>query len=295
MDASGTQQPTTLEVNGNTITVAVAPGADAIYPILLDPIFETYNFNGQSTPGTLGKDWSGFSNQGFGYGWGSFPNYGMTVQAYGGAATASGSQALFNYYVPRYWTDIQAGKEKPHTYIRNMKLWNLSYMEPDETSFPAQNRTAYPFMQLSLWDETSEQWAWHIARFGYEGQWTDGSYIFDMTNPNENPGVKHGGFSIATFDSRNANWRYVNVQQASVEVTESDLPSWAFMPSPSGWMNQSPNRLNMKSPTPAWASTPFISPSLKPPAAPRPSRPQLVASGRPRVPVHALPATPLAR
>jgi DNA-binding beta-propeller fold protein YncE len=237
IDAEGEQVGSHLAVEGNSIIVSVDPPADASYPILVDPIFESYNFNGQSSPGTTGKDWSGASNQGFGYSWGSYPNYGMTVQAFGGAATSPGNQAIFNYYVPRYWTDIQAGLPKPLSYIRNMKLWNLTYMMPSESGL-AQTRPAYPFMQLGLWDENSNQFVWSVQRYGNEGQLTDGNYVFNMTNPNDNPDVKHGGFAMATFDSWNSAWRYVNVQQASVEVTETDAPGWQFMLNPSGWMNQ---------------------------------------------------------
>jgi streptogramin lyase len=244
IDARGEQMPTEMEVDLNSISVTVHPTDDAAYPILLDPIFESYNFNGQSTPGTLGQDWSMASNYpSFGSNWGSYPNYGMTAQAWGGQPTSPGFQAMLNYYVPRYWTDINNGKPKPLSYIRNMKLWNLTYMTPQETGTPAQNRPAYPFMQLSLWDESQNQMVWSQQRFGYEGQWTDGSYVFNMVNPNENTNVKHGGFALATFDSWVPFYRYVNVQQASVEVTDQDLPGWAFMLSPSGWMNQTPKAL----------------------------------------------------
>ena len=237
MDAEGDQVPSDLTIDGHSIIVSVDPSADATYPILLDPVFESYNFNGQSTPGTAGKDWSGASNPGFYHGWSSSPNYGMTVQAFGGA-TSPGNQAMFNYYVPRYWSDIQAGLPKPLSYIRSMSLWNLTYMTPDELSIPTGNRSSNPFMQLSLWDENHEQFVYLKTRYGNEGQWTDGSYVFSMTNPNENTDVKRGGFAIATFSSSNPFWRYVNVQQASVEVTDQDLPGWASMPNPSGWMDQ---------------------------------------------------------
>jgi sugar lactone lactonase YvrE len=239
MDAKGDQVPTQLAVEGNSIVVSVDPPASASYPILLDPIFESYNFNYATGPGTAGKEWSGAYNDGFRTNWGS-PAYGMDAISLGGMPTSPGNQAMFNYYVPRYWTDIQAGQPKPLSYIRNMKLWNLAFMEPYETSYPAQNRAAYPFMQLGLWDENHNQFVWRMVRYGNEGQWTDGSYVFNMTNPNENPDVKHGGFAIATLDSGFDEYRYVNVQQASVEVTDQDLPGWQYMPSPSGWMNQTP-------------------------------------------------------
>lgn len=238
MDAQGNQVPTVLSVDTRSISVSVDPPADAAYPILVDPVFETYDFTSVSNPvGGRTSEWTGYSEPGFWYAWG-YPNYGMNVYAQGGATTSSGSQAMFNYYVPRYWTDVNAGLSKPTSFIRNMKLWDLNFMEPDETSVPANNRPAYPFMQLNLWDEAHNQAVWTMHRYGNEGQWTDTSYVFDMTNPNENPDAKHGGFAIASFDTRNAASRYVNVKRATVEVTDKDAPSWSSMLSPSGWMNQ---------------------------------------------------------
>jgi len=235
IDAQGDQVPTELATDGTSITITAEPPADAAFPILVDPVFEVYTISSATSRGA--QDWRPWIQQGFNATWGS-PSSGMDVIAFGGAATSVGYQGMFNYYVPRYWTDLNAGLTKPTSYIRDMKLFDLNFMEPDETSVPANNRPAYPFMQLSLWDENNEAWVWNNHRYGFEGQWTDNSYVFDMTNPNDNPDVKHGGFAIATFENRNAAYRYVNVKQATVEVTDKDLPSWAYMLNPSGWMNQ---------------------------------------------------------
>lgn len=233
-DANGNQVPVSLDVAGNTLTATVEPSADAAFPILLDPMFETYNFT--NVPGVGSSDWQGSSNKGFAYRWGSWPGNGMTVEALPGAQTSPGSQALFYYHVPRFYSDA----ELPTTYIREMQLWGLTYGMPDESG-PANTRPAYPFMQLSLWDQRLQQVAAIGTRFGYEGAWTDPTHVFALKNPNENEDVKSGGFAIATYDSVNPPYlRYVNVQQAMVELTDPDSPEFGSTGSVSEWVGSQP-------------------------------------------------------
>jgi sugar lactone lactonase YvrE len=231
MDAAGEQVPANLEVAGDSITVTVDPPADAALPILVDPVFESYNFTNVAGEGST--DWKGFSNKGFNFRWGSWPGNGMTVESIPGAQTSPGNQASFNYHVPRFYTD----PELPTTYIRDMKLWGLTYGEPDESGTLA-SRPAYPFMQVSMWSETKKESVAIGTRFGYEGPFTDPNYVFDLKNPNENTDVKSGGFSIATWDSVNPPYlRYVNVKQASVELTDQDLPGFGEIGSISPWVS----------------------------------------------------------
>jgi hypothetical protein len=233
IDAEGAQVPAAIEVEGHSVTVSVAPAADAAYPILLDPLWEGYDL----TNGSQAQEWTGANNQGFGWDRGGYGGSGLNVYALGGASTSPGSQGSFNYYVPRYWSDQQAGFPKPQSFIREMNIWDLTFAEPDEMGIPAQNRPAYPFMQLELRDEVKNEFVWQYARMGNEGTLSPG-YNFNMTNPNENTGVKHGGFAMATFASLNSNFRYVNVKHASVELSDKGLPSWTYMPNPSGWMDK---------------------------------------------------------
>jgi streptogramin lyase len=237
VDAEGSEVPVTLAVDGSSIVLSTDPGGDVTYPILVDPIFDTYNLTTTTNPGTAGAGWVGsYRGKQFSPSWDS-PNYGMNALAVAGPSV-SGSNAWFDYYVPRYWSDIQAGLPMPTTYIRDMKLWNLSYIMPNETETPTQYRPASPFMQMGLWSATKNQFAAYGERFGYEGQWTDGSYVFDLQNPNENTDVKNGGFGIATWDSYNIVNRHVSVQRASIELTDQDSPVFGSIGSPSGsWMN----------------------------------------------------------
>ncbi len=229
VDAEGDPVPVGLEVAGNSIVVTADPPADAAYPILVDPVFENYNFSTGSSTGL--SDWSPASNSGFRTVW-NWPQWGMNAVADPGA-TSPGNQAMWNYYVPRYWSDIQAGLPMPTTYIERMNLWNLEYRIPDE----AKPNAAYPFMQMGLWSDTYQQFVAYGYRDGTQGELTDDSYTYKMVNPNQNSDVKRGGFAIANWNSSNPPLRYVNVGQAWVEITDKDVPAFGEIGTVPEWVN----------------------------------------------------------
>ncbi len=229
IDAEGTVVPASLEVAGNSLVVTAHPPADAVFPILLDPVFENYNFSTGSSAGLA--DWSQASNPGFRTVW-NWPQWGMNAVADPGA-TSPGNQATWNYYVPRYWSDIQAGLPVPTTYIERMNLWNLEYRIPGE----AKPYATYPFMQMGLWSDTYQQFVAYGYRDGSQGELTDDSYTYKMVNPNQNSDVKHGGFAIANWNSSNPPLRYVNVGQAWVEITDKDNPAFGELGSVPEWVS----------------------------------------------------------
>ena len=232
IDAAGADVPVSIAVEGNAVILSAQPQEDAVYPILLDPIFDIYNFTSSTSQGTQGKPWVSTPNiQGFGTSWGS-PKNGMNARAWVGP-TAPGNNAWYNVYVPRYWTDIQAGLPQPSSYIRQLNLWYVTFAMPDEQGLANQYRSAYPSFQTGLW--ATNKFAAYGEQFGYEGEATKS--VYELKNPTENTNVKNGGFGIATWASYNTVNRYVNVQQASVELTDQDSPVFESIGAPSGWMN----------------------------------------------------------
>jgi len=51
LDAAGNPVPIQLEVSGDSLTVEATPDSSAAFPILVDPIFETYTWGGNTTAG----------------------------------------------------------------------------------------------------------------------------------------------------------------------------------------------------------------------------------------------------
>jgi len=240
IDAEGNAVPATLHVDGHELTVSVDAPSDAVYPILVDPLFETFNAIDTNEFSSLA--WKQVANPGF---YTSDSLTGASVYSQIGP-TASGNQGYWNYYVPRYWSDTSdpSISSPPTSYIRNMKLWNLAFRAYNKTN-------PYPFMQIGLWSDNKAQFVSHRARYGYEGDLNDPAFVYDLINPDEVTDVKRGGFSLATFSSYNDQIRELVVGQASVEVSDKDSPGFGELGTVSGWVNDQPgNAINYKATDP---------------------------------------------
>ena len=125
---AGKPIPVTLVASDHAITLRVEPDTGAVYPILVDPVYEAYfqSLN-HSTEGTA--DWVPATNS---------PLFQPTPLGHYGEAelniyslagpVAPGSQANWNYHVPRFYTDqVSGAHEKPTSYIQSMTLTDLRW------------------------------------------------------------------------------------------------------------------------------------------------------------------------
>jgi sugar lactone lactonase YvrE len=240
IDAGGDQIPADLEVVESSIVVSVDPPADAVYPILVDPLFESYNWSG----GQYGKegDWTEWNSPGFATGFRVWDGTGMQIYSHEGSTTP-GNQGAFNYYVPRYWTDTKAGLEAPTTFIRNMKLWDLHYLIYEGGAPPY---APDPFMQMGLWSSNKGEFVSYGSRTGTQGQLTDPNYVYDLINPQESSDVKNGGFALATWSSSNGLRREVSVAQASVELSDKDVPIFGELGNVPQWVSSQTGDIKYK-------------------------------------------------
>jgi hypothetical protein len=225
IDAAGDEVPATLEVDAHRLTVSVDPPADAAYPILLDPVFENYNWNNGVIVGK--DDWEAASQPGFT----TYANWGLDIGSNEGP-TSPGYQGQFNYHVPRYYLDKQGGYGVPSSYIRGMKFWNVNFYIPGTGPWDA-----YPFVQMGLWSEEQQQFVSSYTRMGTEGKLTDPNWVYSLVNANNNVAVKHGGVALATFSSWNGPPRHLTVMQASVEVSDNDSPEFKEIGGVAEWVN----------------------------------------------------------
>ena len=226
IDAAGQPNPVTLEVDGDNLVLSVRPSPDALYPILVDPLFESYTWgNGQGTS----AGWSQASNPGFSASW---TMAGADVWSNEGP-TSSGNQGFIHYYVPRYWSDVQSRGVTPTTFIRTMDLSNLYYTIYQNSPF-----RNHPFLHSGLWDEVNNVFVSYYSRDASQGALNNPSWIYHYENQANNVNVKHGGFGLATLETFNGSRRDVTVGQATIEVTDNDFPSWAELDDQlPGWFN----------------------------------------------------------
>ena len=239
IDANGDAVPVSLSVDKARITVSVNP-ADAAYPILVDPYYESAFFwwLNNHTEGT--EEWTPASQSADRYSTpvrGAFNEPGLHIYSHPGPITP-GSQANWNWHVPRYFSDYQTYGTRPTTYIQQMTLSELHWWI--EESKPYQE---HPFILMGIWDEDKGWWNSFSTRNGVEGE-LHPPYTYVMNNapqPSGGPtlGVKFGGVSMATFENVSRP-RHLLVGQASVQISDTDSPEFGYIYNPDKWVNSTP-------------------------------------------------------
>lgn len=237
IDAEGEPVAVSLSVNADSITITASPSPDAAYPILVDPIFDFYSWMNSNTNTGIYSDWLPASTNeamlkpswvGV---WNQQMHAGLNLRSYSGAV-AFGSQANWNYFVPRYFTDYQSLEERPTSFIRSMTFSQVYYIL--EESAPIHGS---PSLVVGLWDGKIGKWQWEASHNGTQGAYNGVS--FSMTNPAEIVDVKNGGIALMAYETTSYP-RQAFVGQATVEVADNDLPNYGYHLNPDGWMNAVP-------------------------------------------------------
>ncbi len=239
IDAEGNEVPVSLSVSGDSITLHAEPQAEAAYPLLVDPVYESYTWMNSNNNTGIYSDWrAASSNEAIlkpswiGV-WSETMHEGLNLRSYPGAV-APGSQANWNYYVPRFFADQEnpAFKERPTSYIRAMTLSQVYYLI--EEGSPVHED---PYLLAGLWDEKYGEFVNWGTRTGSQGAYSN--QTIPLKNPNENVEVKNGGIALATAESSSYP-RQAFVGSATVEVTDQDFPEITSLASPSGWLSETP-------------------------------------------------------
>ena len=233
LDAEGDSVPVTLEVQGNSIVIHTAPGEGDAYPILVDPIYETYFWD--QYPAGESPEWIPGSSPCFVAQWNMWASRGLAMYSCSYVAITPGSQATWNYYVPRFFTDMSDPlvHERPTSYIKRMTMANLSYFFSEGNPVKAS-----PHITAGLWSEAYGKWVSVTTQNGIEGPVANKSVEFN--NLSEVTDVKNGGISLASFESSTGFQRNVTVGQATVEISDKDYPKISEKGNPAAWVNNSP-------------------------------------------------------
>jgi sugar lactone lactonase YvrE len=236
IDAEGNSVPVSLAVAGDSLTLRVDPSSEAAFPILLDPVYESYAWMNSGSNTGIYSDWrAASSNEAIlkpswiGV-WSETMHAGLNLRSYPGAI-APGSQANWNYYVPRFFSDYEnpAVHERPTSFIRNINLSQIYFLIEEGSPHPN------PYMLVGLWDENKGAFASVKTHNSAEGPLQNGTAT--LPNPYEYPDVKNGGIALATPESTSYP-RQLLVGSASVEITDTDFPKFLSSGGPTGWMNE---------------------------------------------------------
>jgi hypothetical protein len=234
IDAAGEPVPVSLAVSGSTISIEAHPSA--VYPILVDPLFDSYSWKNSASTTGIFSDWRKYAPNParFEATWagelsGAFYS-GLALRSFNGSITP-GSSSNFNYYVPRYFTDQEAIGERPESYIRSMNLSQVYFINES----PPGPFTPQPLLYMGLWNEKAGNWASVGSHSSAEGQWvnyTPPAFV----NVDEVEDVKNGGIALASYETSSYP-RQLYVGAATVEVTDKNVPGLSNVKSPPQWFN----------------------------------------------------------
>jgi sugar lactone lactonase YvrE len=243
IDAAGEAVPVDLEVSGNTLKVHVEPDSSTPLPILVDPLFQTYEWHAKNTnAGICGcnnvEEWSIKKIE---KNWGGM----WHLEARNGANTVqpgihvdaqlaqeAGNYAAVMYSVPRYFKETPA----PTSYIKSLKLTDMDW--------EALGSSPSPYLFMGIWDSTDSKWLTYYTHTGQSQHGVhDHTYPYEFQNPppgNPAPDIyaKTAQVSInATESTTNSNAR-VWVGAATVELGDQGSPSGPIPVPQTQWVNQ---------------------------------------------------------
>jgi sugar lactone lactonase YvrE len=259
LDAAGVSVPVSLSVSGASMSLTVEPDESTKYPILVDPLFESFNWVGGAN-GVIGKTYASEAD-----GWlgtehlhgGTFDlaryatsrefEPGVPVGTSGLYADSrsfveTGGEAFWQYTVPRYRSDpaVDEGRE-PETYISRMTVSDMDWV--------AKSETLSPYVYMGLWS-TEAGWVSVYSHEGLKGHTLSNlGWVYTFENPNHAPNVKLGRIGLYSTENTwptettgGRSWASLFVGAASIELAEPEtsMPKFAEVEGPPGWVNVAP-------------------------------------------------------
>jgi sugar lactone lactonase YvrE len=258
IDATGADVPVDLAVEDSSITLDVAVDQQTSFPVLVDPLYQTYDWAKskywQSGICNSSFEETTFNNCNIREEWGyeqvenpAHNNIRLDNRAYGLFSPVpqgtpglfietshdlhSGDRGTMNYTVPRYFTDQEKYGVKPTSFISNMTLWNLDWN--------ALSNSMSPYIFAGIWDSLNG-WVSYYSHEGLTGHGVgDMNWKYQFNNPNANTNAKVGAVMVqATSTGPNQNTE-AYVGSASVALADNGVPGVGSIAGPAGWVNQS--------------------------------------------------------
>ena len=275
LDAGGESVPVSLEVSGDSLVLTVSPDSSTSFPVLVDPLFQTYEWMKEGTktwqdgicsssieyhsynPCNNREEWG---SEGYSHAWP--PPIKPDVQFWGTAPLyveqgtpglfirstdmlTAGDQGNWLYTVPRYFTDQENyGGATPTSYISKMTLSNVLWQ-----AFSAHPS---PYLYMGLWSPNKSQW---VSYYTHEGG--AGHSVSDMAHPyeftsgtwngeqvtNQNTDAKVGYVGIRATETQSTQNTDVYVGSAAIRLEDKDVPQQPIATGPSQWVNQAASQI----------------------------------------------------
>jgi hypothetical protein len=250
LDANGDEVPVSLEVSGNSLVLKASPAEDAAYPILVDPVYEDYNWLNNITGITGWNKWS------------STPNYyaddhatcttyaspyacqsslasnqkGMYLGLLPGSVPA-GSGVGWEYHVPRWSEDWTKTKTAPTSFISSMTFEAFAMWPRTDTS-------SDPIMWTGIWNTQTPGWVSGYAKGGDTAPWNyPGNYQTYNAPPDPqghpNTEGKVGAFDVGNGSGHNLTaFRDAFLGRAIINLGDTESPKLSPILA-TNWLNAS--------------------------------------------------------
>jgi tripartite motif-containing protein 71 len=242
VDAAGNPVETELAVSAESITVIAKPTPSSAFPILVDPVFIEegwrWTLNHDSiwawTPSST--SWSALTPFASEAWWPAdqYPGLDLSSGRQGGWSYP-GDHADWQYWVPRYLTDLQGSpKEAPSTWVYQMYVEGPQFYEWGNTE-------NYPALVVGLVDP-NKGWQGNFGvHYGGNGDLNSWSQPYWYTNPTEQTGTKGADMDLVTYaEVRPSKLRDTYMPDAYVSVVDGDAPLIDSLSPPEHWMNTAP-------------------------------------------------------
>lgn len=250
LDATGAKVPVSMEVAGSSLTLEVTPDESTKFPVLLDPLYQSYEWNAKNNHsgiafGTNREQWFNEETGGnfylsYSVPWTYWPlTSGMQglYAASTGSATA-GNQAGWNYTVPRYFTDYNAYGSRPTSFISHMTLSNLAWQALG--AYPS------PYLWAGIWDPNNG-FVSFLSHEGNEGHSiNDMSYQYQFENKTGNVNAKVAFVGLHATETRPSGGQRVYVGTATMQLGEAagGVPGFGSISGSSQWVDQAAAPIN---------------------------------------------------
>ncbi|HET7484173.1 MAG TPA: NHL repeat-containing protein [Solirubrobacterales bacterium] len=241
LDADGNSVPVQLEVSGDSLTLEATPSSSAAFPILVDPIFETYTWGGNTTAGL--EDWIGEHTLASPFlqaskasctSWcsGFIPDGkpGLWVSAAAGWGDQPGWSGGFHYLIPRWQSDWNAINQSPTSYIAYAHYYGPGFWLRGDAH-------ASPYVVAGLWWPEGAKWTSSWSHGGNEGN----LYMNETWNfPGQNT-AKEATFGLLSTDSYNlSSGRELFIGYITLELSDEDKPEPSNVNGGMQWVNDQP-------------------------------------------------------
>lgn len=245
LDAAGNPVQTELTVSTEGITVTALPTLSTAFPVLVDPSFIQegwrWTLNHESLAAWTGnstnyKAMGPFERERWNPEW--YP--GLDLSSGLGDNAGSGTQANWEYWVPRYREDMAVYHEAPTTYVHQMWAEGVLFL-------PWGNSANYPALVIGLVDPGK---GWNVSgvHYGGQGEMDNWNNKFTYTNELEpgNPtseqvNDKGADMNLVTYENEvPSKLRDTYMADAYVSVVDTDAPEIEELNSPAHWSNTTP-------------------------------------------------------